>query len=60
MKKPKQVHVKMYDGRVLVGTVCAVEKTVSGVKVRVLSGNLLVTINADRIFRVVKKYARLK
>jgi hypothetical protein len=33
------VHVRLYDGRVIVATVCAVEETVAGTKVRVKSGD---------------------
>jgi hypothetical protein len=51
MKKPKLVHIKLCDGRVLLGTVCRIEKTVAGTKVRILSGACLLTVNADQIIR---------
>ena len=49
-----KVHVRLYDGRVVVGKVCSVEETVAGTKVRIVSGDCLLTVNADQIVAVVR------
>ncbi len=41
--------VRLYDGRVVVGTFCGIEETVAGKKVRIISGDCLLTVNADQV-----------
>jgi hypothetical protein len=48
-----KITVRLYDGRVVVGTVCAIEETVAGIKVRIVSGNYVLTANANQIINLV-------
>lgn len=46
------VVVKMYDGRTLICKILDVYNTVAGIKVKVESASLLLTVNPDQIIEV--------
>jgi hypothetical protein len=50
-----KITVRLYDGRVVVGKVCAVEETVAGTKVRVKSGDCVLTIDAEQVIGIMRK-----
>jgi len=43
------VRVQLFDGRIVIGTVLAVVDTVAGRKVRVKSGDRIVTVDAEQV-----------
>jgi hypothetical protein len=53
-----KVTVRLCDGRVVVGTVCVVEETVSGTKVRILSGACVLNVKAEQIIGVISSKAK--
>jgi hypothetical protein len=52
IKISSTVHVRLFDGRKVVGEVKAVWDSVSGPMVRVHSGDLVLTVNADQVIEV--------
>lgn len=48
------VHVLLHDARVIEANVILVSRTVSGIKARVLSGSLLMTIDPEQVIKVLK------
>jgi len=49
LKPGDRITIDMYDGRILSGTVVALENTVAGTKVKAQSASLLITVNLDQI-----------
>jgi hypothetical protein len=47
------VRVQLYDGRVVVATVCTMDDTVAGPKVRIRFGDCVHYVNADQIIAVI-------
>ena len=48
------VHVRLYDARVVQGKVKAILETTGGRKIRILSGECVLLVNADQISGVVR------
>lgn len=48
------VHVKLHDTRIVQADVILISNTVSGVKVRILSDRLLLTVDPEQVLQVVK------
>jgi hypothetical protein len=52
MKIGDKIIVKLFNGRVVSGAVRRIEPTVSGPKIRILSGQLLLNVTKSQIVKV--------